>query len=627
MKKKIRALEEKILKHKALYYQGRPEISDKDYDKIEEDLRAIDPTNVTLEIVGTKVISSKKIKHDIKMLSLDKTYEREELMRWREGKNVVSVYKIDGTSCSLLYRGGKFFKGKTRGDGQYGEDISEKVLWIRDIPRVVSIENCEVRGEVYCSAESFLALAKEMEVLGLERPSSQRNIVAGLMGRKENIELCRYLSFFAFDFISEKRLHETEWEKIEYLERDFGFSVPPKKYCSNKKDVEEAILETKNFMDKGNYLIDGVVFSFDEIERHKALGHTAHHPRYRIAFKFVGESKKTEITNIIWTVSRNGYLVPVAEVKSVEISGAKISRVTLHNYAQVKSHELKPGDKIEITRSGEVIPKFLAKIKSSKEKFTVPKECPLCQSETKVEGVHLLCPSKKCPGRIKEEILNFIRKIGIDDLSSKRLDALLEKGLVKGISDLYRLDLKKLLTLEKTKEKLATKIFNEIEKSKEADLVTFLSALGISGGAYNKCEKVVKAGFNTLKKLEGMSVEDLCEVELFAEKSSEEFIRSFAAKKRLVRELRDFGFNPRAPDAGRGQLAGKKIVITGTLSRKRSEIEKEIKFHGGSVLGSISKGTDYLVTNEQKTNSGKAKKARELKIPIISEKDLEKMTK
>ncbi|MCY4645131.1 MAG: NAD-dependent DNA ligase LigA [Bacteriovoracales bacterium] len=621
-------LENKILEYKALYYQGRPTISDHEYDLLEEKLKSLDPTSHVLDIVGTKPTSSQKIKHDERMLSLDKTYLWDELEKWRGSNDVVSTYKIDGSSCSLLYKDGVLEVGKTRGDGQFGEDITEKVRWIQDIPKRLDVTNCEIRGELYCDEESFLGLSQEMADLGLERPKSPRNIVAGLLGRKENIELCRYLGFFAFEIMGHKDEldFETEWDKILCL-KGLGLPIPQMELHRNGDGIEKIIGKAKSFMAQGPYLIDGIVFTHNDLALHKKLGNTAHHPRFKLAFKFKGESKKTSIREIIWSVSRNGNLIPVADVTPVHLSGAQISRVTLHNYGQVKLHNLKVDDEIEIIRSGEVIPKFLGVVRSSPRKFRVPKLCPSCKSKLKTRDIHLICPNPKCRERIRETILNYIQKIGIDDLSSKRLHAMFEKGLVKNIPDLYKLDKESLLTLDKTKEKLATKILLEIEKSKRVDLITFLSALGLSGGAYHKCEKVVRAGFDSLKKLKKMTEENLMEVESFAQKSSSEFIKSLSSKWKIIDELVDLGLKIKRAPSPKGILAQKKIVITGTLSKKRSEIERDIKRHGGTTSSSVSKAIDFLVSNDKDSTSTKTKKALELKIPILSEKELYEMMK
>jgi DNA ligase (NAD+) len=412
---KIEELEALIKHHKALYYQGRPEIKDSEYDKLEEKLRKIDPENSTLEIVGSTQTGN-KVQHKTKMLSLNKTYKADDLEKWVEGRPVVSTLKIDGVSCSIEYEDGKLLIAKTRGDGSFGEDITEKVKWISTVPKTISSKNkLEVRGELFCDEKNFYLLSEEMVIIGQEKPTSQRNIVAGLISRKESIELCRYIEFRAFDLIDDKQPLKYELEKEKILS-SYGFTPEEFKLHKNFSSLKKELNYAAEFMSTGEYQIDGLVISLNEIALHEELGATAHHPRFKIAFKYQGDTKKTIINEIKWSVSRNGILTPVAEVEPVELSGAKISRVTLHNYGMVKQYELKTGDEIEIVRSGEVIPKFLSVSKYGNGKFSVPSECPSCNEKTETVDIRIICVNENCPGKNKESILNFIQKIGIDDL-------------------------------------------------------------------------------------------------------------------------------------------------------------------------------------------------------------------
>lgn len=617
---KIKELEEKILYHKALYYQGQPEISDSEYDKLEDNLRKIDPDNKVLSLVGTAPSGGNKVAHESKMLSLNKVYETSELESWRDGREAVSTFKIDGVSCSLIYENSRLVMAKTRGDGSFGEDITPKARWISDIAGSLKEKNvkAEVRGEIYCTEENFYLLSKEMVKLGLEKPTSQRNIVAGLVGRKDHIELSRHLSFQAFELISTDLTPASEVEKFRLMKRE-GFNVPDAHLHKDSKSIEKVIEEAREFMSEGDYQIDGLVFTFNEVALHDQMGATAHHPRYKMAFKYRGDSKPTVITDFEWGVSRNGVLTPVAIVEPIELSGAEIRRVTLHNFGMVAQHNLKVGDKIEVVRSGEVIPKFLSVIESESGSFEYPKTCPSCAGKTKIETIRLFCINEKCPAKNKENILNFIVRMGIEDLSTKRLEEMMRQKLVAQIPDLYKLTKDQLLTLDKTKDKLADKILAEIEKSRNVDLVTFLSALGITGGAYNKCEKVVLAGFNSLEKIKKLSQEQLEEIDGFAERSASEFVNSLKEKLTLIKELEDIGFSFKEIKIADNPIKGKKICITGALSQKRSVIEGKIRELGGVVTGSVSKATDYLLTNETDSGSSKFKKAQDLSIPVISE--------
>jgi DNA ligase (NAD+) len=617
----IKELELEIIRHKNLYYQGKPEISDEQYDKIELKLKELDPNNEVLSIVGSTILSTDKVQHDKKMLSLNKTYKPEDLVTWMGSNEIISTFKIDGSSCSIIYKNGKLNLAKTRGNGKFGENITNKILCISHVPKILSSYSfdLEVRGEVYCTEENFIKLSEEMEKLGLEKPSSQRNIVAGILGRKENIELSMYLSFQAFDLIGEEIKLKEETDKFKEL-LNMGFETPDVYVNKSKKDIETRLEETKDFLANGNYLIDGLVFSYNDLRLHDELGETAHHPRYKIAFKFQGETKTTSIESISWQVSRNGILTPVANVKPVDLSGAMVGRVTLHNYGMVKQFNLKIGDTIEIVRSGEVIPKFLGVVEESENNFEYPKSCPSCNEKTYIEEIRLICKNETCPDKVKDDILNFIQKIGIDDLSSKRLEEMIRVGLVKNILSLYELTPENLLSLDKVKEKLTNKILESIEKSKKVDFIIFLSSLGINGGAYNKCEKIVLNGHDTPEKVLSLTVDKLMEIESFAEKSATDFILSLQSKKAIISALLNYGFQFTKRDVKKDtKISGKKFCITGTLTMKRSDLQKMIKANSGVAVSSVTKATDYLITNDTESSSSKFKKAQELKIPIINE--------
>lgn len=624
---KIKNLEQQILKHKHLYYQGKPEISDFEYDALEEELRRLKPTSEVLELVGTLFTGEQKVEHSKKMLSLNKTYKLDELIKWADNKSVLSTFKIDGSSCSIIYEGGSLVIAKTRGDGKVGENITQKILHLASVPRKISYQGkFEIRGEVYCDEKNFIHLSEVMTERGLEKPTSQRNIVAGLLGRKENIDLASYLNFQAFELFQDEVVLKTEEEKFHLLQK-LKFETPEFFINKTKEDFEQRLNESREFMTNGDYLIDGLVFSYNELSLHESLGETAHHPRYKMAFKFQGETKTTLLKEIVWQVSRNGILTPVAQVVPVELSGAKVSRVTLHNYGMVNQYQLKSGDEIEIVRSGEVIPKFLSVVQSSENPFIIPETCPSCEKPTSIEDIRLICKNDNCPDKVKDEILNFIQKIGIEDLSSKRLEEMIKMGIVSDIPSLYQIDREKLLTMDKVKDKLADKILESIEGSKKADLITFLASLGINGGAYNKCEKIVINGYDTIEKVMNLNISQLELIESFAEKSATEFVNSLKSKSVIVEKLISYGFELKVKLAPQGDssVSGMKFCITGTLTMKRSELQKIVKANGGIVQSGVSKETNYLITNDETSTSSKFKKALELKIPIIKEAEFFKL--
>lgn len=628
-KNDVEQLAKKIKHYKELYYQGHPEITDGEFDELEEKLAKLCPDHYVLSLVGSSPKGANKVKHATKMLSLDKTYISDDLKSWIAEHEVVSMFKLDGVSCSLLYDKGRLNLAKTRGDGSEGENITKCVQWIEDIPKSVSIDYpFEIRGELYCKEEDFIHLSNSMSDRGLEKPTSQRNIVAGLMSRKDNIDLSKFISFMAFDFLVDgKNLKfKKESDKLKMTQK-IGFTCPDFVIHKDLKKIDTRLEEAQTFMSEGNFQIDGLVFVYEDLNLQSDLGETSHHPKYKMAFKFKGESKEAVISSIEWGVSRNGILTPVAKIEPVELSGAVITNVTLHNWGMAKQYDLKKGDKIEIIRSGEVIPKFLSVIKSNpKEKFTWPKNCPSCQSQLVVEDIRLFCKNLNCPDKVLSEILNFVQKIGIEDISEKRLLEMYNKGLIKEIDDLYKITVEDLLTLDKTKEKLANKIFDNIQKTKHVDIKIFLSSLGISGGAYNKCEKIVDHGYNTIEKIKNLNVEELTKVESFAEKSATDFLASLKSKHKLIDRLIKLGVKIEQPQEHRTtQLHGLSFCITGELSKPRGEVSKMIKLAGGKVLSSVSKNLDYLVTNEEESNSSKFKKAIELNVKIINEKKLNEL--
>jgi DNA ligase (NAD+) len=644
---KIQELEKIILKHKILYDQGRPSISDQEYDLLESQLRQLSPDSSVLTLIGTtsSVAKSKKIPHGRKMLSLAKVYDRDDLKKWIDQKKVIGCYKIDGMSCSLIYEKGKLVLAKSRGDGEWGEDLTEKMMWIDSIPKTMDDDHsCEVRGEIFCEENDFHLLAQEMLDLHLTPPTSARNIVAGLMGRKEYLSLCRYLRFFAFDVGAEsvdeqrsfyqKHHIKSEGDKYCFLQ-NHHFTIPPYVLLDSKDKDHELVLnqwmnQTQYFMETGSYGVDGIVWTYDDLSLHFQLGETSHHPRYRMAFKFAGVFKETTIVNIEWNISRQGILTPVAVVEPVELSGALVSRVTLHHFGLVKQLNLKVGDRIEIIRSGEVIPKLSRVIQSTEGIFLYPDHCPVCHQQVQIENIRLFCSNKDCAGKNLEGLIDFVQKLGIEDIGPRRLEEMVEKGLVRNIPDLFYVKEEDFYRLDKVKDKMAKKMFQRIQQAKEVDLAKLLGALGLQGGGQVTCEKILSAGYHTIDHFFHLTKENLEKLDGFAEKSAEAFIESWNRKKPLVKDLIAAGLIIRSfapPNVQQNNLTNaSSFCITGTLSRPRKEIEQLIKNAGGKIMSQVSSQTDYLVANQQE-NSSKYKTALKLNISIVDEYQLEELLK
>jgi DNA ligase (NAD+) len=616
-----------IMHHKRLYYAGKPEISDAAYDRLEAELRSLDPDHPALQSVGSAPApsGSKRQAHDIPMLSLNKTYKEEDLVAWMGQEPIVGTPKVDGNSLSLIYRQGNLVMAKTRGDGRVGEDVTDKVRWIPDcLKKLDQSVDVEVRGEVYCTTHQFAGLVQEMLDRGLERPNNPRNIVAGLLGRKVHVDLCRFFNFFAFEALGLEKI-ATEMEKFDWLSAR-GFRVPSHKLLQSAEEISDYLGEVKRWMEEGEIAYDGAVFSYNRLSLHQQLGSTGHHPRYKLSFKWQGQTAIATIEDIVWATSRLGIITPVAVIEPVNLSGARITNITLHNAEHVKAYNLKKGDQIEIVRSGEVIPKFLQVVEAKPGNHRWPEQCPSCHSKVEFDGVRLKCVNQDdCPAQRSGFILNWIRAAEIDDLSEKRLEQLIQSGLVEHVADLYRLTEEDFLKLPATKEKMAAKLYKNIQSTCKLPLARFLNGLGIEGAGMRTWEKLLEH-YPSLEAVMGMTVTELTEIEGFAQKSAEQIVHGLKVKKPVIQRLLKVGVQPQAPKRkhapGSGPLAGKQFVITGALSRPRDEIERAIREAGGKTGSSVSKNTFALVTNETDTGSSKMKKAKELGIPIWSEDQL-----
>ncbi len=629
-------LADELLRHKRLYYAGQPAVPDAVYDKLEDQLRRLAPTHPVLSYVGTDVADDlPKVRHAEPMLSLQKTYDMAELLKWVDSERVVGTVKVDGVSLSLIYAAGELVQAKTRGNGQVGEDVTPKVRWIAEArPQLHGVgagealpAQLEIRGEIYCTETDFLKLTDEMAALGLERPTSPRNIVAGLMGRKTHVHLARHFRFFAFSVEGAKAELglKTEEEQLAWLAAQ-GFPLPFPEAFVGEEAVSGYIARVKALAEEDEVPIDGVVFSYNNFANQHALGHTSHHPRFKMSFKWQGETATTVVQSIVWNTSRLGIVTPVAVVAPVFLSGAQITNVTLHNAAHVRAFNLKVGDEIVIIRSGEVIPKFLQVVTPGDGQFQWPAACPTCGSELVSDDVRLRCPNTGgCAAQQLGGILNWIRCAGIDDLSEKRLLPLLEQGLVTTAADLYRLRREDFFKIPQTKEKMAAKLCGNIQQSRQLPLAQFLNGLGIAGTGLTSWEKLLEE-IPSLAALRAASAAEIAAVDGFAAKSAEQVVAGLLARSEMIDDMLAVGVTPQETQRGAvaadAPLVGKVLVITGALSRPRAEVEKAIKAAGGKLAGTVSKQTFAVITDDPNSASSKMEKARTLGITVWSEADL-----
>lgn len=622
----IKALAEKISALRQAYYEGNPLVSDVEYDEIERQLQTLDPTHELLQKVGdTRAASSAtKVRHALPMLSLQKTYALSELLAWQKGLPIVGTYKIDGISLALVYQGGKLVMAKTRGDGLWGENVTHKALAVPTIVKHIthSTAEVEIRGELCCSLPDFLRLAQEMQELKLPKPTSPRNVVAGMLGRNEYHELARHFTFFAYNLIYPDVLElNTETQKLQRLQ-ELGFIMPYPKRLTSDADIDSYLQQVRKAMGDDEYGIDGAVFTIDDLVRAAELGDTSHHPRSKMSFKWQGETAVAKVLDIEWDVSRNGVVTPVARIAPTTLSNATIQRVTMHNASFVQLHGLNIGDTIRIVRSGEVIPKFLAvEQRVSSASASLPTHCPCCSAALTFDGVRLLCSNGACSAQIMLAILHWLRSVGVKDLGKERLQLLIDRGLVRSITDLYRLRSEDLLQLPATKEKLATKLIDNIQSSKKLAVEKFLHGLGIQGCGATTWRDLLRHGHD-FDAIRNLTVEELIAVEGFAEKSATQLVQGLRDKRALIDALLACGFefadSSQATQSSQA-LQGKVYVISGSMSKPRSYYQQLIIAHGGSLSSSVSGNTTALITNKPDSTTSKVVAAKKHGVMIIDE--------
>ena len=624
----VKALAEKISALRQAYYEGNPLVSDIEYDELERQLQILDPTHELLQKVGystaATTASATKVRHTLPMLSLQKTYAITELLAWQKDMPIVGTHKIDGISLALVYQSGRLIMAKTRGDGLWGENVTHKALAVPSIAKTIThpAAEIEIRGELCCSLPNFLLLAQEMQKLELPKPTSPRNVVAGMLGRNEYHELARYFTFFAYNLIYSDVLDlKTEEMKLQRLQ-ELGFSLPYPKRLTSTTDIDSYLQQVRKAMGDDEYGIDGAVFAIDDLAHAAELGDTSHHPRSKMSFKWQGETAVAKVLAIEWDVSRNGVVTPIAKIAPTKLSNATIQRVTLHNASFVQLHAVNIGDSIRIVRSGEVIPKFLAvEQRVSSASASLPTHCPCCSTALTFDGVRLLCSNSACSAQIMLAILHWLRCVGVKDLGKERLQLLIDRGLVRSITDLYRLRSDDLLQLPMTKEKLATKLIDNIQNSKKLATEKFLHGLGIQGCGATTWRDLLRHGYD-LNAILNLTVEELVEVEGFAEKSATQLVQGLQDKRSLIADLLTCGFefsDATQSNQASQALQGKVYVISGSMSKPRSYYEQLITTHGGSLSSSVSSNTTALITNKPESTTSKVVAAKKHGIMIIDE--------
>jgi len=662
--KKIEELREKIRYHNYCYYVlDDPIISDVEYDQLMRELMELErenpqyiaPSSPT-QRVGIEPISEfSTVKHIAPMLSLANAFSTEELRAFNQRikklipqKKLEYVIepKIDGLAVALVYENGIFIRGATRGNGVNGEEITSNIRTVKTIPLKLFSENMpphiEVYGEVYMKKSEFKRLNKNRMKKEENLFANPRNAAAGSVRQLDpRITAQRRLDTFIYRVtFPEGNNLNTHMEVLDYLKK-IGFKVNSHiKLCH---DIEEAINYCQKWIEKKeelDYEIDGMVVKVNSLSTREELGSTTRSPRWAIAYKFPAQQVTTKVLDIIVQVGRTGALTPVAILDPVKISGSVVQRATLHNEDEIRRKDVRIGDIVLVQKAGEVIPEVVKVIKekrTGKEKeFIMPIQCPICGAKVfRPEGeVASRCNSLTCPAQIKERIKHFASRdaLDIEGLGPAIIDQLVEKGLIKDISDLYFLKRDDLISLERMAEKSADNLLDAIESSKKKSLANLIYGLGIRYVGVHSSE-VITRYHTTLDKFKKANLEELIEINEIGPKIAESIIIFFKEKENLaiIEKLRSTGLNftqgeEKIKEEKKIQiLAREQFVLTGTLKDfTRTQAKEIISELGGRVTGSVSKKTDYVVAGEDP--GSKYQKAQKLGVPIINEEEFKKIT-
>jgi DNA ligase (NAD+) len=650
--REIERLREELRRHEHLYYVlDQPEITDAEYDARMRHLQELEaahpelasPDSPTQRVGGKPREGFVKVRHSSPMLSLDnaltdgelREFDRRvrELLRGEEYRYVTEL-KMDGLSMAAHYREGSFRQAITRGDGTTGEDVTENARTIRSLPLRVKtkLPAFETRGETVLNRRAFERLNAERDEKGLARFANPRNAAAGSLRMLEpQVTASRRLDYYTYFLLADGQpIYESHWESLDDLAR-MGFKVnPERKLCANIDEVLAFCEHWGARREELPYEIDGVVVKVDSIPQQRALGFTAKAPRWAIAYKYAARQAVTTVESIGVQVGRTGTLTPVAHLKPVEVSGVTVDGATLHHEEEIEQLGLEIGDEVVIERSGDVIPKVVRVEKRGAHRvpFHMPASCPICGGHViREEGeVARRCINVNCPAQLKESILHFASRnvMNIDGVGDALVDQLVDRGLVKGVADLYSLTAEQLISLERMGEKSANNIIRNIENSKRNSLPRVLSALGIRFVG-ERTAVFLAEYFGSMEAIESAALEQLQQAEEVGPKIAESIFQFFREprNRELVDRLRAAGlqFTHATTRPKAGPLAGYTFVLTGTLpTLSRDEAKQAIENAGGKVSSAVSKKTSYLVAGEEA--GSKLVKAQELGVRILSEEQL-----
>ena len=654
IQQEIRQLTRELLHHARLYYnEDAPEIPDYEYDAMQRRLRELEeqypqyalPDSPTRRVIGTVLEGFAQVRHPYPMESLQDVFSFDEILEFHRrvqeqfpGMEYTVELKIDGLSVCLQYEEGRFVRGATRGDGQVGEDVTENLRTVFDIPMELQDKRpLWIRGEVFMPVKVFQRLNAQREAAEETPFANPRNAAAGSL-RQLDSSVCarRKLSIYCFNLQNAREAgFATHDAALRFLKEQGCKVIEP--YIVTA-DPEEIFTFIRTMGDRRDALpcgIDGIVIKVNDLAARETLGSTAKCPRWAIAYKFPPEEKPAKLRDIVVQVGRTGVLTPNAVFDPVRLAGTTVSRATLHNLDFIRQRDIRVGDTILVRKAGDIIPEVLGVDHSLRPEgaaeFEMPAVCPVCGAPVVQEPgeAAFRCTGAECPAQLLRSITHFAGRdaMDIDGLGPAVVQLLVEQKLAASPADLYTLRLTDVASLDRMGRRSAKKLLEAIEKSKQQPLSRLLYAFGIRQVG-QKAAGLLARQFGSMDKLQEATREELCAIPDIGEITAESLCRwlESAQGQHLIARLREAGVNMTQPDEQLSRrLEGRTFVITGTLEkRSRQEMTQFIQQHGGKVSGSVSKRTDYLVAGEDA--GSKLQKARELGVPVLTEGELEAMT-
>ncbi|HEV2092377.1 MAG TPA: NAD-dependent DNA ligase LigA [Rubrobacter sp.] len=653
---RIEDLREQVRYHNRRYHiEDAPEVSDAEYDALVSELESLEaehpelvtPDSPTQRVGGEPLEGFEPVRHAVPMLSLANARRTEDLREWDarvrrllgedETPRYVTELKIDGLAVSLRYEDGRLVRGATRGNGTIGEDVSAQLRTIRSIPDRLGDDPppvLEPRGEVYITLAEFERLNEELEAEGKKTFANPRNLAAGSIRQLDpKVTARRPLTILLYGVGEGGEIFESHSGMLAAL-KGYGLRVNP---YTVHDGIESVVAECERWTKEREfvgYQIDGIVVKVDSREQQLALGSVSKSPRWAIAYKFEPLAGRTKLLDIIVNVGRTGALTPQAVLEPVNVGGVTISKATLHNEDYVKEKGVLVGDTVVIERAGDVIPQVVRAVTEdrdgSERGFTMPTHCPVCgEPVSRPEGEAVTrCVNARCPAQALEHIIHWASKsaMDIDGLGEKLATRLFDLGLIKDAADVYRLEAEQLVPLEGFGEKSAENLIRAIQKSKEQPFSRVLYALGIRHVGAVTAE-LIASRFSGEDLMRGVEAEGLSEIKGVGGVVARAVVEYFGLEDNqdLVERLMETGldFERETGRPTEGPLAGKRVVITGTLERPRSFYVERLEAAGGTFTSSVSKNTDYVLAGDDA--GSKLERARELGVPVLDEAGFEEL--